>query len=412
MEIGRSVTGKHHTLQVKGKLDAYWSDALSTELENSVRSGATEIVLDLADVSFISSAGLRVLLLYLKQMRAINGVLRIDNPSDKVRNIFDLSGLTELLLRTSGDESARQDDPMEELEDGCGSFCLYPIHEEEPGQAAYYPAPSGSLSEYPSLKLPSTHFAFGIGSFGDVDAGVEQQFGEFLSAGGITVCLPTDERNHPDYMIEDGVFVPSISLYSGMVVEARFAKEIRFEASEERRGMSFSRLAQLALDQCGDHAGLLILAEAASLIGCSLRRSPVPDGFQWELPGLREQFAFTTEPSYPRSMVVLSAVVSRQELPYLRRLAPNRNVFGHAHAAVFSYRPLPAGQVDPVRFIRSLFDEEQTQTVLHLLYDARNTLSSNESEFVRGSMFVHPLEMPATSHQEEVSAITGEEIEP
>ena len=392
MEITRSVSGKHHILRVKGKLDAYWADALSSELETTVRTGASEISLNLAGVSFISSAGLRVLLLYLKQMRAINGVLRIVEPSEKVRDIFDLSGLTELLLHTAEDESVLRDDPMEPLPDGSGSFCLYPLGTVPRGRVDYHSPPDGSTREYATLKLPAQRFGFGIGAFGDVESGVEQQFGEFLSAGGITICLPTDERNHPDYMIEDGVFVPSISLYSGMIADARFTTELRFEASEQLRGMPFSSLAQLAIDHAEGDVAVLLIAESAALIGCSLRLSPVPNGFTWSVPGLREQFAFTTEPSYPRSVVVLCAVVSRTGAPYLRRLAPDAEVYGHAHAAVFPYRPLPSGKIDPDAFIRALVDEEHVQSVLHLMYDNRNALRSMESEFVRGAMFLHPLQ--------------------
>jgi anti-anti-sigma factor len=392
VEITRSVSGKHHILRVKGKLDAYWADALSNELETTVRTGATEISLDLAGVSFISSAGLRVLLLYLKQMRAINGILRIVDPSEKVRDIFDLSGLTELLLQTADDESIRRDDPMEPLPDGSGSFCLYPLGTESRGLVEYHAPPDDPAAEYVTLKLPAERFGFGIGAFGDVDSGVELQFGEFLSAGGITICLPTDERNHPDYMIEDGVFVPSISIYSGMIADARFTTELRFEASEHLRGMRFSSLAQLAITHAEGDAAVLLIAETASLIGCSLRLSPVPNGFSWTVPELREQFAFTTEPSFPKSVVVLCAVVSAHPAPYLRRLAPDADVYGHAHAAVFPYRPMPSGKVDPNAYIRALVDEEHVQSVLHLMYDNRNALRSMESEFIRGAMFLHPLQ--------------------
>ena len=392
MEITRSGSGKHSTLRVKGKLDAYWSDALSTELETCVRGGATEVSLNLSGVSFISSAGLRVLLIYLKQMKAINGTLRIVDPSDKVRSIFDLSGLTELLLQSQEDAGHVKDEPMQRLEDGSGSFCSYPVDGDASGRLSYYASPAGDAGEYPMVSLPSTHFGFGIGAFGDVGSGVEQQFGEFLSAGGITICLPTDDRNHPDYMIEDGVFVPSISVYSGMVAEAAFSTELRFEASEQRRGMSLSRLARLALETAGKSTAVLMIAETAALIGSSLRKSPVPDGFIWTFPELRDQFAFTTEPSFPKTIALVCAVFSEHDAPYLRRLSPGKDVFGHAHAAVFSYRPMPAGKVEPQSYIRALFDEENIHTVLHLLYDDRTMLSSSESEFVRGAMFLHPLE--------------------
>jgi anti-anti-sigma factor len=409
VEITRSGTGKHTALRVKGKLDAYWSDALSTELEACVRGGATEVSLNLSGVSFISSAGLSVLLIYLKQMKAINGALRIVDPSEKVRSIFDLSGLTELLLQSQDDAGLLRDEPMKKLEDGSGSFCAYPIDGEARGRLAYYAPPLGRQGAYPLISLPSTHFGFGIGAFGDVGSGVEQQFGEFLSASGITICLPTDDRNHPDYMIEDGVFVPSISVYSGMVAEAAFTTALRFEASEQRRGMPLSRLARLALDAAGRSVAVLMIAETAALIGSSLRRSPVPDGFAWTFPELRDQFAFTTEPSFPKTIALVCAVFSAEKAPYLRRLSPGKDVFGHAHAAVFSYRPMPAGKVEPQSFIRALFDEESIHTVLHLLYDDRTMLSSIESEFVRGAMFLHPLEgVPRHEAQDPDSDVPAE----
>ncbi|GEM_PF-682077 len=392
MDIIRSGTGKAPTLRVSGKLDAYWSDALSGELESCVRRGAQNIELNLSNISFISSAGLRVLLVYIKQMRAINGHLRIVEPSEKVREIFDLSGLTDLLLADSDAPEAADDaEPMKQTPDGTGLYRRTASGEGRNGMLEVYLAPTGEKPAYPQVKFPSTRIGVGIGAFGDVESGAERQFGEFLAAGGIAVCVPTDRRRHPDYMIEDGVFIPTVAMYSGLSAEASWSEELRFDTAEGRRGVPLSTLAGIALEG-KKAAAVLIIAETASLIGTTLKRSPLDAGMDFSVPGLRRQFSFTTEPSWQKSTTITTGIVSSTPSALLRPLHRNAEYYGHLHSAVFSYRPVPAGRTDSSEFIRSLFDEEIIYSVLHLMYDDRHTLSSVESEFIRGAVLVSPLE--------------------
>lgn len=391
MDIVRSGSGKSLSLRVSGKLDAYWSDALSSELESCVRKGALDIELNLKNISFISSAGLRVLLIYIKQMRTINGRLRIVDPSEKVRDIFDLSGLTDLLLTDDqAGDSATGEAAMRPTPDGTGMYSRRAIGEDEAGDCTIVDAPGDGSRNYPQLQFPASRIGLGIGAFGDRESGVEKQFGEFLAAAGITVCVPTDGRGHPDYMIEDRVFVPTISVYSGLSAEAAWSEEVHFEVSEQHRGIPLSTLASIALEKCSS-AVVLSIAEAAGLIGATLKRSPAGGGFHYGLPELREQFTYTTEPSFQQMMTVTAAVISRKPSAALRPLHRDAQLYGHAHTAVFSYRPIPAGKIDSAAFIRTLYDEEQVETVLHLMFDDRQTLSSVESEFIRGVLYIAPL---------------------
>jgi anti-anti-sigma factor len=393
MEIRRTGTGRAVTVHVSGKMDAYWSDALSRELESCVSDGAREIGLDLAEVSFISSAGLRVLLIYLKQMKTIKGRLQFLNPSEKVRSIFDLSGLTHLLTAAMGGGPVDAVIPAIPLGDHTGVYTIVPMSDVEPGSVTEYSPPSADRQEtYPQVRYPSTRMGFGIGVFGDTAGETEGHFGEYLAAAGITVCVPTDERNHPDYMIEDGVFVPVISVYSGIAVDATFSKQLNFEAAEQYRGIPLSSLALLALQESeAQAAAVLIIAESAALIGAQRKTSPTAGADSFTVSEVRDRFSFTTEPSHERSIAVICALVSTQESPLLRPLDPASMCHGHAHAAVFSHKPLPDGKIDAQSFIRTLFDFGTVHSVLHLMYDDRNPMRSTESEFVRGSMWVHPL---------------------
>src|SRR5262249_52825484 len=69
----------------------------SAALDETVRAGADRIRLNMAGVTFLSSAGIRTLLKVYKQLQRINGALSVSNPSDAVKTVLELAGLQELL---------------------------------------------------------------------------------------------------------------------------------------------------------------------------------------------------------------------------------------------------------------------------------------------------------------------------
>lgn len=87
-----------NTLKVKlvGRLDTN----TSVELEESVKKdedGVDRIELDLKDLDYISSAGLRLILVMHKNMTAKRGKLVVLNPKDEVMEVFDMTGFSSFL---------------------------------------------------------------------------------------------------------------------------------------------------------------------------------------------------------------------------------------------------------------------------------------------------------------------------
>jgi hypothetical protein len=64
---------------------------------------------------------------------------------------------------------------------------------------------------------------------------------------------------------------------------------------------------------------------------------------------------------------------------------------GHCHAAAFSYRPLPRGEIELRPTVASLFEQQTLQGILHLLADHRDNVGLGESEFVRGACWFGPI---------------------
>ena len=82
------------TIAVSGRVDT----VTAPELEASLNFGdATCVVIDLAGVPYMSSAGLRLLLAANKTMVGRGGELQIANLQDDVREVFDITGFSDIL---------------------------------------------------------------------------------------------------------------------------------------------------------------------------------------------------------------------------------------------------------------------------------------------------------------------------
>lgn len=95
MTINKIQDGTSLTIALEGRLDTTTSPELDAVLNESL-PGVTELVLDFADLSYISSAGLRVLLIAQKTM-ATQGSMKVCNVNDVIMEIFELTGFSGII---------------------------------------------------------------------------------------------------------------------------------------------------------------------------------------------------------------------------------------------------------------------------------------------------------------------------
>ena len=91
MEITTKEEGSKLTISVSGRIDT----VTAPEFEAGLKFGdATEVVLDLANVPYMSSAGLRLLLTAHKTLLGKGGGLQIANVQPAVREVLDITGFS------------------------------------------------------------------------------------------------------------------------------------------------------------------------------------------------------------------------------------------------------------------------------------------------------------------------------
>ena len=83
-------------IEVAGRLDTITAPALDKAINEDI-AGTKDLVLDLANLEYISSAGLRVLLSAQKKMQRI-GSMKVKNVCDSIMEVFEITGFADILV--------------------------------------------------------------------------------------------------------------------------------------------------------------------------------------------------------------------------------------------------------------------------------------------------------------------------
>lgn len=95
LQIDKKQNASEVTISAAGRLDTSTAPELDKVVEESIQS-AQELVMDLKDLEYISSAGLRVLLKAQKVMRDKGG-MKVIHANEIVMEVFEVTGFTDIL---------------------------------------------------------------------------------------------------------------------------------------------------------------------------------------------------------------------------------------------------------------------------------------------------------------------------
>ena len=104
MELSNRKEGSALVVSVKGRMDAVTSPVFEKSVESLMGDGESVFVIDLANLDYISSAGLGVLMQFIEDVRRNDGDIKLSNMSTRVYNVFDLLGFP-MLYEIFSDET-------------------------------------------------------------------------------------------------------------------------------------------------------------------------------------------------------------------------------------------------------------------------------------------------------------------
>ena len=403
LQIEASREGEVALVRLGGRLDRERAEHLSAALAALLQDGARVLEVDFRDVTYVSTAGTRVLEHLQEELAMLRGRVSLVAVTPPVREMLVTSGWDPDALasgRTSGQFRLRQSAwysrsaawtsgiPYEtaNLEQAAPLTCR--LH-GRPGIHAMADDPVDTV-----LSTPPAILALGVGAIGTDWNDGAPRLGELIAVSGAAACFPTDGSRRPDYLVAAPGKPTSFVLGAGISCQGDFSRLIRFSEPHEAGDAPLSELAAVCLHVSGgERAGVVIAAESTTTCGARLRRSPAIEPMRFDVPSVRDWIAFGPEQQRGVSTVLIAGVIARQgDLGLGEHLRPlGDELLGHLNAAVLSYTPMPNRTVDLAGLVRSLFHERELMDVRHLLWDDRGEAAVRETALMRGVAWVAPI---------------------
>lgn len=398
LDIRKDIPGREQRIFLEGRLDANWAGHLDDYLNGLVREGSYRLILNMAGVQYLSSAGIRILVGQYKKVKKIGGLFVLEDLSHAVSEVLEMVGMLSMLT-----ERVPEATQSVEAESSFWEIKGFKFENEilSGGQMKVNLGGNPALSltsgftsaDNRKIKFSADHYAIGIGAIGDGFDDCKSRYGEFLALGEALVYKPSDGLKVPDYAIKIGRLEPEINALYSLEAEGVFSNRISFEPLELSASISLDQLvAGLSQTSGQTQFVFLVIAESAGLVGASLNAPPVEGKKLFEFPEIRENINFTTEPAYPKMLTISLGFYSMHPndllKPFLRPVAPRSPDYIHTHSAVFPFQALTKNESSAGKLVLHLFESSIVQDVLHLINDSREITGLGQSTFKQGVAWI------------------------
>jgi anti-anti-sigma factor len=397
MKLTPKKLGKELYIGIEGRLDASWADYFTEALLEHIRNGEHKIVIDTADLAFISSAGIRSLLKIHQKLQTVQGGFRIIRASEPVWNTLETAGFGSWLNNQteipSPDTAGLSSETENYVLDENSSLTLKRIDAWQPWQEV-----NGEQVE--KIAFTREINGLGIGCAAPNYPSAKDGLGEFVAFCGHLAMQPPSERSKPDYLNGKLQFVPELCCIQALLCQGAMSHLFRFATDVEHLVYPLSELLVQMLDNSGNSEalGFVIIGEIDGLVGASLINSPgeLNGNENIAFPEIRNWLRFSGERVFPGEQALISGVVSRNReyAATLPQLESQPGLFAHIHAAVFPYHPLPNGNIALQETIYHFFEESSPRGVMHLLDDRREFNGLGESSLIRGACWYGRINNP------------------
>lgn len=286
---------------VRGRLDGYAASQVAAEIERSLRDDDRSVVVDLDGLTYMSSAGIRVLLALQKKVRARGGGIALCNIGEYPKNVLSMAGFDKVLPIFPSREEAFWE--MRKREDSLSLIADLKSPMTERGSARFgfetasrTPASLKVKGDHSALarnrigdadisaeRLSEIEYSLGLGALGSTVEDVTPFLGEMMTLRGAMIWLPTDGHDTPDFFVPAGD-VGDVRAYTAfnLSLEGAFNEIAAVEATDEG-GIALDALYRaifaLAKERKRDCRGILATAiwgVAADFKGMDRKQSPAP----------------------------------------------------------------------------------------------------------------------------------------
>jgi len=388
-----------------GRLDGF--GAKEAEQKLAGEKVTSPLVIDCAELSYLSSAGVRFLLGVQKAAAAAGSPFSLAALQPFCASVLEMSGLSGMIP-----VYASADDAVQAMQAGGAAIEGGDRRETDAGTFVFHTVGStagtidilGDIANVIECAITpelvagkpffETEYSLGLGALGGAPEDYLPVMGEAMMVAGTMVWLPTDGNDTPDYMIPRKAST-SVVLHTGFNASIRggFNEFVEFTAAPGRPASVreiYRALFDLAKTRRADYRGVLGLAlraEIAGAFGAGITKSPLlvnrPTNGKMitDASNYDEWFESDKTPRNEGTTALicgagedLTADLSQIDQDRLRRMfyinpanKGAQNEVLHNHAVFFRNAPQPGGTRDMDVEMRRVVDEGEFVDMRHLL---------------------------------------------
>ena len=370
-----------------GRIDGLTSPRIHRLISELILRGERIIVANIAEVNYVSSAGLRVFLLAQKELKKVEGEIILYGVNPQVSRVFETSGLLGYFRTVTSEEEIKSmaaalsnEGALTSTQVGNIAFKWVRKPVETGTFATIGSQTPLATSDYTErdiveVKPGEIRFGAGLACLGDDYKEYKDLFGEAMVIEHSLFFYPAVKRSAVDFMLfseqrQGGEY----KFLHGFGFNGPFKYLLSFEGIE-----GFVQLSQL-IDGVfetvkADNLGIVMLAECKGLWAMNLKRVPIAENKPrngkdiFTSDNFPEWMEFPIDPSDFNHIVLAVGVATRDKGSVDARMAaafPEDGNF-HLHAGVFSKGPLSRNAERFEAELKRIMNELEIFKVRHLL---------------------------------------------
>jgi anti-anti-sigma factor len=384
--------GSIKCITAKGRIDSLSSSDIQNVFNELILSGERTILFDIAEVHYVSSAGLRVFISTQKALKKVGGEIILSGITKPVFEIFKMSGLVALFRMVAG-----KDEILKLLDKDIGETKIITreidgilfeyIETEERKLSPLFVAgnqdkTSESLfteEDIVPVKPADMQFGCGLAALGDAYSEYKHLFGESMVVNNTFFFYPAVKHSCVDFLI-DANNNPDITykLLHGFGFSGAYRYILSFQGKDGHIDL-FSLIRSFFTISDAKTIGICILAESKGLWGMHIKQVPVidqkPAGGKsiFDSDNFSDWIDYPVEPSYSNNIIVATGIAVRKQddLDAERSfLIPEGSSF-HIHGGIFDKGPVGNSVADFDNELMRIFNEYEVYKIQHILGHSR-----------------------------------------
>lgn len=378
-------------LRLTGRVDSITCREIESLFRNAVMAGKRLIIADMAGVSYVSSAGLRVFLSFQKELKKAGGEICLFATTPSVYSLFEISGFTSIFRFLSSEdevmgllEAPAEKTAIREVSFDravlrvltrnlpVGSFTI--IGGDEKLSSAGY-----GEEDVSSVKASDIRFATGLAALGHRFEDYKGYFGEAAVIDRSIFVYPALKRSAVDFIIHaEGDKDTTYHFLHGFSFQGEFNHIVSFEPKDNLFTLDeLIDSAQLA--SSSPIIGITGIFESKGLFGMRLKKIPIRENSN---PGETDIFSGKSFPEWMDysieaedlyNLVVITGIAVKDRGAVqgaADRIIPREGRY-HIHGIVFDKKPFNKIIDNFPNELKRIVTAMEPQRVLHLLGKTR-----------------------------------------